>query len=169
MSQLDTQTLHRLMQSQRKIELRDPERVLRRKFGNDVILLDFCTESLVKPGDNYGSTMLKFTATAILNDSIDKLHLVAKMLPTSEFQRIVYQCNFTVKKEIFIFEEMLPAYQSLYGNEFDVTPKFYGARLSAKVNVYEVDDDAVILMENLKEMGYFMENRFNGSFTILEK
>ncbi|XP_058795107.1 uncharacterized protein LOC131666458 [Phymastichus coffea] len=164
MAHLDTQAMQSLMQSQREIQLRDLQQVLRRRFGDGVDLLDFSSEALVKPGDNYGSTMLKVTASATFNDrdGVEKLHLVAKMLPTSHFQRIVYQCNFTVKKEIFAFEEMLPVYRSLYVEEFDVVPKFFGARLSAEPDTYEVDDDAVILLENLKEAKYVMENRFKG-------
>ncbi|XP_058795304.1 uncharacterized protein LOC131666548 [Phymastichus coffea] len=147
---------------QPKVQLRDPQQVLRSTLGDDLEVVSFSTDTLVKSGDNYGSSIVKATVDIKRGDDIEKLNLVAKMLPPSEFQRIVYQCNVTVAKEIFLYEELIPAYQKLYRGEFDIVPKFYGGRLAINADVNGIDDSAVILLENIKEVGYVMVDRHEG-------
>ncbi|OXU20178.1 hypothetical protein TSAR_000410 [Trichomalopsis sarcophagae] len=151
-------------QADYKIVLRNPQSVLRKKLGKDLEVLDFESDSLVKAGDNYGSTILKARVTVRRRKDAEKedLHLVAKMLPPTEYQRIVFDSAFTFKKEIFLYEELIPMYRCLYSGAFDVVPECYGSALSSKDDAEEVDESAVILLENLKVKGYYMADRYRG-------
>jgi len=130
---------------------------------------DFETSSLLVAGENYGSTILKIRAVVRASESSKprELHLIAKMLPPTQIQKDIFDSSYTVKKEIFFYDELFPAYQKLEkecGLEdedvLDVLPKFYGARVSLSPDPdEEVDEDAVILLENLKEAGYYTLDR----------
>lgn len=67
-----------------------------------------------------------------------------------------------------MYETIMPAYNKLElecglrKNEvFELLPKFYGARLSLQPDG-EFDEDAVLLMENLKIKGYYSADRATG-------
>jgi hypothetical protein len=149
-----------------EVTLRDPESILQRQFGDDLKVVHFKAESFLKAGDNYGSTILNVQVKIkrTHNAEEENLYLIAKMLPPTDFQRLIFETSFSFKKEIFIYESLIPTYRSVYNGVFDVTPKFCGSRLSIKADVDEVDEDAVILMENLKAAKYCMEDRNKGLF-----
>ena len=153
-----------------KIELRDLGSLLCEKFGKDLIIVKQSSGQLLSSGENYGSTILKVRATIKRNDDAEEetLDLVAKMLPPTNFQRRMFDSSYTFKKEIFLYAEVLPAYQRLerrFGvvedEVFDILPKLYGSRLSLRADG-DVDQDAVILMQNLKAEGYYMADRRKG-------
>lgn len=148
-----------------EIVLRDPQPILRKKLGDDLLVLGFESDSLVKAGDNYGSTILKVRLIVKRKKNAEKeeWHLVAKMLPPTDFQRSIFDTAFTFKKEIFLYEELIPIYRSLYRGAFDVVPECYGSALSSKDDAEEVDEGAVILLENLRVKGYYMAERHQGS------
>ncbi|XP_014209185.1 uncharacterized protein LOC106639887 [Copidosoma floridanum] len=156
-----------------KMELRDLESVLRRKLGDQLAVVSYDTEPLIPLGENYCSTILK--VRAIVKDSADgaeprELNLVAKMMPATDYQRQIFDSKFTFRKENFFYQKLLPAYQQLerefgVGNDeiFDNAPMFYGARSSKLAGDDEaIDDDAVILMQNLKVLGYYTIDRMKG-------
>lgn len=151
------------------IELRELEPLLQKSLADDRLeVLEYRTEPLLQLGENYGSTILKVIATIRKNDGEEEtLEMVAKMLPGSDFQRKIFDSSYTFRKEAFLYEELIPSYQSLereFGvkDVFDIVPKLYGVRFSLKADD-EFDDDAVILMENLKVRGYYMAERRIGN------
>ncbi|XP_011498459.1 PREDICTED: uncharacterized protein LOC105362674 [Ceratosolen solmsi marchali] len=149
---------------QYEVVLRDPQSVLQKQLGNDLKVIDFKTKTFLQLGDNYGSTILDVQVKIKRKNDAEeeKLDLVAKMLPPTEFQRIFFETQISFKKEIFVYENLIPTYCSLYNGVFDITPKLYGSRISITADVDEVENDAVILMENLKVKGYCMEDRHKG-------
>lgn len=151
-----------------EVVLREPQAVLRKQLGDGLRLVDFESTAFMKAGDNYGSTILKVRAVikraSDEDDEEEALDLVAKMLPPTDFQRAIFESGFTFKKEIFLYEDLVPTYRGLYGGPLDVTPGFYGSRLSLRADAREVDEDALILLENLKVRGYYMEDRHKGLF-----
>ena len=151
-----------------EIVLRDLERVLQQNLGKGLEVKCFDTEDFTKAGDNYGSTLLKVRAIIKRNCDAheEELNLVAKMLPPTKIQREIFESSFTFKKEIFIYEHLLPAYEKIYGKTFNVLPKFYGSRMSIKYDNEEVDEDVVILLENLKLKGYYMGDRHKGKYYL---
>lgn len=151
------------------IVLRDLQSLLRNKLTDQIIVDNFTTKSLLPFGENYGSTILNVEATIRRDDDAKKedLHLIAKMLPPTAFQRELFNSPYTFKKEIAMYEKIAPLYKRLEIENkiedelLDVWPKIYGSRLAIDPNV-EFDENAVILMENLQALGYYTCNRFTG-------
>ncbi|XP_046487354.1 uncharacterized protein [Neodiprion pinetum] len=154
------------------VVLRDLDALLRKKFGDDLVVDSFTTSSLVPPGENYGSSMFKVEAIVRRGgpgSEQEKLSLVAKMVPPTEFQKKMFDSPFTFRKEISMFKVIGPAYQALErecgipeSKVFDILPNFYGARLSLNETEDTFDHDAVILMENLKMKNYACLDRMVG-------
>ncbi|XP_014230318.1 uncharacterized protein LOC106654804 [Trichogramma pretiosum] len=157
-----------------EMKLRDLQGLLRHRFRNDELVVDNYTyESLLPIGENYGSTMLKVHAVYREHDEDDseqkELELVAKMMPPTDFQRSVFDSPYTFRKEAFLYQGLVPAYRQLerdFGvpeaELFDIVPGFYGVRYTlANVEADDggFDEDAVILMENLKVAGYYTCDR----------
>ncbi|XP_033216642.1 uncharacterized protein LOC117172641 [Belonocnema kinseyi] len=149
------------------VVLRDLQTVLRHELGDEVIVDNYSVNSLVPPGENYSSTILSVMCSIKQNKNgaTETLHLVAKMTPTSNLHRQFFDNCFIFKKEIFFYKEIIPLYKNLemeFGVEensiFDIGPKFYGSRLSSNPKV-DFDDDALILLENLKVRGYYTGER----------
>ncbi|XP_001600931.2 uncharacterized protein LOC100116429 [Nasonia vitripennis] len=156
----------------REIVLRDLESLLRKKLSDELKLVSFTSESLLPSGENYGSSIFKVRATvkiSVRDEAKEEvLELVAKMLPPTDFQRMIFDSPYTFRKEAFLYEELIPSYQRLereFGIKsdevFDIVPPFYGARYSLK-SEEDFDEDAVILMQNLKVLGYYTGERREG-------
>ena len=158
-----------------EVVLRDLESVLRRQLGEEVIVENFTQKLLQPPGENYGSTMLSVVANIKKNKNSksETVHLVAKMLPRTTFQRELLNIGWTFRKEIFNYEGVLPCYKKLemeFGikeeETFDIGTRFFGSRLSS-VEGKDIDEDAVILLENLKVRGYYIgDKRFGKYFSV---
>lgn len=154
------------------VELRDLQSVLREGLANEVTVVGFTTEPLLPLGENYNSTIMKVSAVVRRKDEEkeERLDLVAKMMPPSQVQRDMFDSPTTFRKEAFLYETLIPAYKQLQRELgldedfiFDIVPDFYGARFSLDPSK-EIDDNAVILMQNLKSYGYYMENRKQGTY-----
>lgn len=160
----------------KKIALYQLQPLLRSTLGNKLIVENYTTTSFLPPGENYGSTILAIDAIIRQEEKCERenLHMIAKMAPPTEFQRRVFNSPFTFRKEIFMYERLLPYYRIMekeFGvNEselFDVIPKYYGSRLSLDPQV-DFDDNAVILLENLKTRGYYTGKRDIGKYTKID-
>ena len=153
------------------VELRGLEDLLRKKLGPELVLLNSETESLLPLGENYGSTMLKVRAVVKRSKEAkdeEEVNLVAKMMPPTDFQRMMFDSPYTFRKEAYLYEELVPAYRQLErelgvpeDELFDILPEFYGARFTRK-DEDTTDDDAVLLMQNLKCQGYYTGDRNEG-------
>ncbi|KMQ90620.1 hypothetical protein RF55_9595 [Lasius niger] len=157
------------------IELRELQPILSRTFGDQLIVVRYTTKSLLQPGENYGSTIFDVHAVIRRDDEAEEedLYLVAKMPPPTEFQRKIFDSPYSFRKEIFMYEGILPNYKQLERDAglkedelFDILPKYYQSRLSLSPDV-DFDDNAVILMENLKTRGYYICDRVKGSVKSL--
>ena len=155
-----------------EIELKNLQSLLRDSINQELIVVEYETCNLLPKGENYASTMLKVEAKIrrTKNSPKENLPLVAKMIPTTEFQRDLFNATASFKKEIYVFEKLVPAYRMLEKeagisdeNLFDILPKFYGGRLTLnKENSDKADEDAVMLMENIKLHGYRIMDRKQG-------
>lgn len=157
------------------IELRELQPILSRTFGDQLIVVRYTTKNLLQPGENYGSTIFSVHAVIKRNDEAEEenLHLIAKMPPPTEFQRQIFDTPYTFRKEIFMYENIVPYYQELErkmgfkkDEVFDILPKYYQSRLSLSPDI-DFDDNAVILMENLRTRGYYNGDRTKGSIKYL--
>lgn len=155
----------------KKIELLELQPILSRTFGDQLIVVRYTTKNLLQPGENYGSTIFSVHAVIKRNDEAEEedLHLIAKMPPPTAFQQEMFDSPYTFRKEIFMYENIVPYYQEMeieMGLEkdevFDILPKYYQSRLSLSPDV-DFDDNAVILMENLRTRNYYNDDRTKGS------
>ncbi|XP_058804533.1 uncharacterized protein LOC131671812 [Phymastichus coffea] len=155
-----------------ELVLRDLQTLLRETIGNEVIVVKYDTINLLPKGENYSSTMLKVNSVIKRTEDSpeENLALVAKMIPVTEFQQSHINCTTSFNKEMYVYKILMPAFRELEKEVgvkdedlIDITPKYYGGRLSMNREKLDVADiDAVMLMENLKEHGYYTMNRIRG-------
>ncbi|CAH1106463.1 unnamed protein product [Psylliodes chrysocephalus] len=124
--------------------------------------------NLVQPGENFGGELLKLNITTEDEEtkSQDVLHAVAKKIPVAEFAQEMFNVQRTFKGEISFYEKLVPAFQEFQKehNLKDIINCFgtcYGGRLNMNGSD-TVDRDALILMENLKYLGYSNIDRYIG-------
>lgn len=149
-------------------EIKHLEQVLKPHLEECSRILKSTVKCLTQPGENYGSLML--SVDIILIDDKDEertVHLVAKMCPPNQWLRKMFNIPVTFKKEAGVYRDVslvLREFQEEYGlsHMTDIFPKYYGSRLSLDPNSEEVDDDAILLLENLKNQGYKVGDRFEG-------
>ncbi|XP_011498458.1 PREDICTED: uncharacterized protein LOC105362673 [Ceratosolen solmsi marchali] len=155
-----------------EVVLRDLQGLLRKFLDEQVIVVNFTTSTLLPKGENYGSTILKVEAVIKRSkeSSEENLSLVAKMISLIEFQKIHLNNTSSFMKEIYVFEKLIPSYRALEKESgikdkdlFDILPKYYGGRLNRNQELLnEADEDAVLLMENLKVRHFHSMNRQQG-------
>ena len=146
-----------------EVVLRDLQGLLRKSIGGEVEVLEYKTKNLLPKGD----AVIKRDK----NSPKEDLPLVAKMIPTTEFQRAHFNPSASFAKEIYVFEKLLPTYREIEGDAgveekqlIDLLPKFYGGRLTMNENKPDqADEDAVMVMENIKVKGYYTNNRKQGN------
>ncbi|KAJ8675792.1 hypothetical protein QAD02_011578 [Eretmocerus hayati] len=152
--------------------IRDLQFVLCNSSGERFIVVDFSAKPLLPKGENFGSYIQKLDIIVkrCENSSPEKLYLVAKMLPLILDQKNNYNYTLSFKREIFVFERLLPTYRELEievgvseKDLLDIVPKFYGGRLTRnKKWTDQADSDAIILLENLQLDGYSTGSRKRG-------
>lgn len=149
-------------------EIRHVEEILKPHLGNDTKVLKSTVKRLTQPGENYGSLMLSVDLT-VIDGSGEKrtIHLVAKMCPPNQWLREMFNTPITFKKEESVYKDIAVAFKQFeqehgLSNMTNFLSKYYGSRLSLDANSNKVDDDAVLLLENLKLQGYKVGDRFEG-------
>lgn len=111
-------------------------------------------------GDGFVGVLFKVTIQE--RDSDRKLSLVLKSPPESYARRHQFDSMSLFKREVFVYSDVLPAFVKFQEEKkinkslgfFDF-PKCFFAEYS------EEKDDAIIIMEDLKENGYRMWNKFD--------
>lgn len=121
---------------------------------------------LTAPGENFGSTILKVDLVVQNEDKTkEDLSIVAKLIPTMEFFREMFNVKVTFKIETAFYDIIVPTLQDFQREQgmtdvIDFFPKFYGARMNLDGSD-NIDNDAIILMENLKVQGKSYCNSWN--------
>lgn len=153
----------------RQYEIKNLKQILAPYLEKNTEILRCSIKCLTQPGENYGSLMLSadVTVTDDRNNKERTIHLVAKMCPPNEWLRKMFNIPITFKKEISVYREIsvtLKEFEKECGLSHltDYFLKYYGSRLSLDPNSKEVDDDAVLLLENLKTQGYGVGDRLEG-------
>lgn len=117
--------------------------------------------NITAPGENFGSTILR--VDIVLEDDRElreSLSLFGKMLPPTKMFRELFNVEVTFKLEAAFYEVIVPTLQNFQRERgvtdvIDFFPKFYGARRNLDAGE-TVDDNAVILLENLKLSGTWL-------------
>lgn len=163
-------TISQLVFSMPQLSQQDLEALLRPTLGRHLVVESFISKPLTQPGDNYGSTMLDIEVTFRHGKdeaSSHKLYLVAKLVPTSEFFQKIFDSPVTFCKEITCYTSLKLEYEKLqtemciHKDKFlDVFSKCYGARTTMSEEIGDkADENAAILLENLKTLNYRLGDR----------
>ncbi|KOC65107.1 hypothetical protein WH47_04697 [Habropoda laboriosa] len=145
------------------------DELLAQSLGKDFQLKHLEWRPLTAPGENFGSVMLAITAVVTrANNKTETLNLVTKLPPTSTYLLELFNSPVTFKKELHFYSSMAKEFVNLQLecgiNEQDLmilAPKFFGGRLGLK-NPEKFDEQAAIVLENLKYNGYGTEDRIYG-------
>lgn len=138
------------------------EGLLKKHLGSKKEIVDIKQETLTAPGENYCSIMLKLDITVnnLETGKEEEIHAVAKTINTevNEFFRKSAHPQF--KKEIAFYSEIVPALQKFQTEQgvadvLDLFPKLYATRKNLHGKDDEIDDDAIIILENLKVQGNY--------------
>ena len=156
-----------------QLSQQDLEALLRPTLGRHLVVESFTSKPLTQPGDNYGSTMLDIEVTIHYGKDetlSHKLSLVAKLVPASEFFRKIFDSPVTFCKEITCYMSLKLEYEKLQTEMcvpedkfLDVFSKCYGARTTMSEEIGDkADENAAILLENLKTLNYRLGDRRMG-------
>ncbi|KAF2878836.1 hypothetical protein ILUMI_27325 [Ignelater luminosus] len=142
--------------------IKELDKLLQKFLGEDKKIVKVETKRLTSAGENYGSQIL---AVEVHLQNKEILHLVAKMIPPNEWLKELFHTPISFRKETEFYNTIIPAMKEFQiqqgvSNVIDCFPECYGARVSLYSNV--VDDDAVILLENLKLSAFQVANRMEG-------
>lgn len=129
-------------------------------FGQKYKIIEATVTPLTKPNENYLSIMLKVDVRLKKDENSieENLNLVAKCVKSSnDFVKHVFRTAFM--NEILFYKETVPALQDFQRERgieqvLDVFPKFYGGQMNKNNTTNYIDEDAIILLENLKTDGY---------------
>ncbi|XP_050304881.1 uncharacterized protein LOC126742293 [Anthonomus grandis grandis] len=136
-------------------------------------IIDKKITRLTAPGENYGSLMLKVDLIVQKDGEQEEVfHAVAKCVQPNKHMQEVFNTPTTFKNEIGWYEEAIPTliqFQQDKGVEHvaDYFMNLFGARVSVDPNSENVDDTAVILVENLIERGFKNASRLKG-FSLIQ-
>ncbi|XP_068984359.1 uncharacterized protein [Bombus flavifrons] len=143
--------------------------LLRQTLGNDFQIKHIEWKPLTAPGENFGSVMLAIIVTLTRSSNkTETLHLVAKLPPTSAYLLGLFNSPVTFRKELQFYSVMVKEFTNLQiesgvneKDARDLVPKFFGGRLGLK-NPEQFDEQAAIILENLKLSGYDTGDRIFG-------
>lgn len=123
-------------------------------------IASYSTKNLVPVGENYGSVIL---AVEVVLTNGEKKQLVAKLNPPSEIFKRIFNISIAFKKEAEFYSVIVPIMHNFQKENsvaiLDSFPKSYGYRYSLSNDKNAFDEDACLLMENLKFQGYVSSNR----------
>lgn len=151
-------------------EIRKFEELLMKNhsFESNWKYISHSTRYLIPPGENYGSVILAVDVLYEENNKRNILYMVAKLCPPNDILKAAFLCDLTFKKEIqaYVYSNAAIIHFQEDHNipeekRIDFFPKCYGARYNL-TGKDEIDMDATILLENLKILGYFVEDRMKG-------
>lgn len=123
----------------------------------------YTSKYLTKPGENYGSCMIAVSVDIETNDGKEeKLPMVAKMPPLSDFYFKLFCPERTFRTEMAIYLEVVPALKEIeeqlsipLENSFvGIFPNSFGGRVNCNNDVGPVDKDALLVLENLVISGF---------------
>lgn len=128
--------------------------------GKEKTILNKTISNLTQPGDNYCSLMLKIDVTLknLHSNDEEMLYVVAKCRNKGGNTFFDQISPFQFKKEIGFYTEIVPTLEQFQREQgstefYDIYPKVYAVRRNLHGNDDEIDENAVILMENLFEKG----------------
>lgn len=144
------------------------EALLAHNLGPNFQIKNLEWKPLTAPGENFGSVMLAINVTVTRSNKTETMNLVAKLPPTSEYLLDLFNSPISFKKELEFYSKLTREFETLQLEcgieEKDLSilaPKYFGGRLGLR-DPDKFDEQAVIILENLKYNGYATEERMYG-------
>ncbi|XP_072381946.1 uncharacterized protein [Diabrotica undecimpunctata] len=137
-------------------------------IGKNKKVIDSKITRLTAPGENFGSEMLKVDLRLkSTDDKEEDLHVVAKLIPENEFARAVFNVDVSFNVEKGFYNSIVPTLQDFQRKQgitkvIDCFPRLYGARNNLGNNGEKVDNNAALVLENLKIQGFDNIDRIKG-------
>lgn len=148
--------------------IRDLEGLLSTNLKRDEKIVNSEISVFTKPGENYGSIILRVLVKLEDTHTGEErlLDAVGKIIPESKKTQEVFNTQVTFRNECKFYSSIVPMLDKFVRNKgistgIDFTASLLGGRLNLNNNE-EVDTDAVILMQNLKSMGYRTGSKVQG-------
>lgn len=150
------------------LPVKNLDALLMQKYGPNFRIHDVEWKHLTDPGENFGSIILAINISAEQNDKKRTLNVVAKLPPTKAYLLELFNSPLTFKKELEFYSIVAPEFLNLQ-NESGIpqealsviVPQFLGGRLGLR-DPQRFDEQAVIVLENLKNHNYTMQDRIAG-------
>ncbi|CAG9831174.1 unnamed protein product [Diabrotica balteata] len=137
-------------------------------IGRDKKIIDSKITRLTAPGENFGSEMLKVDLRLKSTEGKEEdLHVVAKLIPENEFSRAIFNVDVSFNVEKEFYNSIVPTLQDFQRKQgitkvIDCFPRLYGARNNLGNNGEKVDNNAALVLENLKIQGFDNIDRIKG-------
>ena len=150
------------------LPIQNLECVLQEFLGSQLKIEKIQWKYLVDPGENFGSLILALNLVVKEDGTTENLNLIAKLPPKSEYLVDLFNSPMSFYKEIYFYKVIAPELikfqveNGVQKNELiKLVPRFFGGRLGLK-DGEKFDDQATIVLENLKVQGYDTEDRITG-------
>ncbi|XP_076177166.1 uncharacterized protein LOC143151692 [Ptiloglossa arizonensis] len=150
------------------LPIQNLDTVLAQSLGKDIQIKHLEWRPLTAPGENFGSIILAINVTVTRTNKTETLNLVAKLPPTSAYLLDLFNSPVTFKKELLFYNTMVKEFTNLQlenGVKEEslsiIAPRYFGGRLGLR-NPEHFDEQALIILENLKYSGYSTEDRILG-------
>lgn len=150
------------------LPVQDLQALLRQTFGPDFQINNVEWTPLTDPGENFGSVILAVDVSAEQNNKKRLLHVVVKLPPKSAYLLDLFDSPVTFKKELDFYSAVAPEFINLQKEsgipreaQSVITPRFFGGRLGLR-DPQRFDDQAAIVLENLKYANYTTQDRILG-------
>lgn len=100
------------------------------------------------------------------NKEKEPLNIVAKLIPENEVFQQIFNIKVAFHIEAAFYQVIIPTMQEFEKEQgvnevIDFAPKFYGSRKNLSGTDDNIDANAVILLENLKVSGKYLDQREN--------
>lgn len=142
--------------------------LLSHSFKNGLQIKNMEWKPLTDPGENFGSIIIAINLDVVQKDRKETLNLVCKLPPKTTYLIELFNSPLTFKKELYFYDRLAPEIINVQlesGIKPDdvstIVPRFYGGRLGRQ-DPEKFDEQAAIIMENLKCAGYTIRDRIDG-------
>lgn len=104
-------------------------------------------------GDGFSGVLLK--VMVVENDSSRQMNVIVKSPPDNKMRREALGSMKLFEREVFVYNDLLPEFVSFQKEHF-LTSGFYEFPKCFFAEFDEAEDDSVIILEDLRDLGYKM-------------
>lgn len=148
--------------------VQDLETLFEQACGPNFQINDMEWKPLTDPGENFGSMILAININAEQNDKKRTLSVVVKLPPRSAYLLDLFDSPLTFKKELAFYSAVAPEFLKLQSESgipreklSVITPHYVAGRMGLR-DPQCFDEQAAIILENLKHQNYTTQDRIVG-------